>query len=293
MKPAASLVNLVRGVLIGTAEVIPGVSGGTVALIVGVYEIIIQGVADFVYGLGNLLRGNRSEAMARFKAVKFGILLPILFGMITAIFTVAAFIEPLLADYPETTRAAFGGLLLASLAVPFALIGKSLRFIHVIAIIAGAILAFWLTSLPSTGLDAPAFWQIILFAAIAICALVLPGVSGSFFLVAVGLYAPTIAAINDRNFGYLGLFVLGAIIGLFSFVLVMRWLLLNYRVLTLSLMVGLMMGSLRALWPWQTDARELLPAAEPMGPAIAGAAGFAVVVAIILIERSVRSKQTQ
>ena len=98
MKPAASLVNLVRGVLIGTAEVIPGVSGGTVALIVGVYEVIIQGVADFVYGLGHVIRGNRLEAVVKFKAIRFGVLLPILFGMVVAIFTVAALIEPLLIE---------------------------------------------------------------------------------------------------------------------------------------------------------------------------------------------------
>lgn len=293
MKPAASLVNLVRGVLIGTAEVIPGVSGGTVALIVGVYEVIIQGVADFVYGLGHVIRGNRLEAVVKFKAIRFGVLLPILFGMVVAIFTVAALIEPLLIEYPQITRATFAGLLLASLAVPFGLVAKSLKPAHVFAILAGAALAFWLTSLPTAGLANPAGWQIVLFAAVAICALVLPGVSGSFFLLAVGLYAPTIAAVNDRDFGYLALFVFGAVMGLFSFALFMRWLLLNYRSLILSLMIGLMIGSLRALWPWQTESRELLAPSDAMGPVVAAIVGFGVVAVIILVERSISSRQKQ
>jgi len=293
MTPLSSLANLIRGMLIGVAEVIPGVSGGTVALIVGVYEVIIQGVADFVKALGLFLKGDIKSAKAGFKEIKFAILLPVLLGMLLAIFTIAALIEPLINDYPEITRAAFAGLLLASLAVPFGLVAKSLKPLNIFAILAGAALAFWLTSLPTAGLANPAGWQIVLFAAVAICALVLPGVSGSFFLLAVGLYAPTIAAVNDRDLGYLGLFVLGALIGLFSFALFMRWLLVNYRVLTLSLMIGLMIGSLRALWPWQTESRELLAPSDAMGPVVAAIVGFGVVAVIILVERSISSRQKQ
>ena len=251
MKPSLFAGNALRGMLIGTAEVIPGVSGGTVALIVGVYDHIINGISHLVRAVGFLLRGKPKDAGKQFREIKFTILLPILFGMILAILTTASILEPLLVAEPEIVRAAFAGMLIASLYVPLRLIGKSFRSIHLAILILGAIAAFWLTSLPNAGLDSPVAWQIVLFAGLAVCALVLPGVSGSFFLLAVGMYGPTIAAVNNRDLGYLGLFVIGAIIGLLSFAMVMKWFLDNYRALTLSLMIGLMIGSLRALWPWQ------------------------------------------
>ena len=293
MKPSHLLGNTLRGMLIGTAEVIPGVSGGTVALIVGVYEVIINGISQLVRAGGLLLRGNLPEAGKHFSQIRFGILLPILFGMILAILSTAAVLEPLLVAEPEIVRAAFAGMLIASLIVPIRLVGSNFRPLHVVILILGAAAAFWLTSLPNAGLDNPVGWQIVLFAALAVCALVLPGVSGSFFLLAVGMYAPTIAAVNDRNLGYLGLFVAGAIIGLLSFAMAMKWFLDNYRVFTLSLMIGLMVGSLRALWPWQSQERELLVATEPTGPVLALLLGVVVVALTIGLERYFRSRTTQ
>ncbi len=290
MTPLSSLGNLIRGMLIGVAEVIPGVSGGTVALIVGVYDVIIQGIADFVRALGLLVKGDLGSAKAGFKEIKFAILLPILLGMLLAIFTIAALIEPLITDYPEITRAAFAGMLVVSLAVPFALVRKSMKVIHWLLVPVAAALAFWLVTLPSAVIENPSSVQVVIFAAIAVCALVLPGVSGSFFLVAVGLYAPTIAAVNDRDFGYLGLFVLGAIIGLFTFASFMRWLLVKYRVVTLSAMIGLMIGSLAALWPWQSETGQLQEVESPAGTIIGFLLGGLAVTSIMLVERSRKLK---
>ena len=293
MKPSLFAGNALRGMLIGTAEVIPGVSGGTVALIVGVYDHIINGISHLVRAVGFLLRGQPAEAGKQLREIKFTMLLPILFGMILAILTTASILEPLLVAEPEIVRAAFAGMLVASLYVPIRLVGKSFRSIHVAILILGATTAFWLTSVPNAGLDNPATWQIVLFAGLAVCALVLPGVSGSFFLLAVGMYGPTIAAVNSRDLGYLGLFVLGAIVGLLSFAMVMKWFLDNYRVLTLSLMIGLMIGSLRALWPWQDPDREPLGVSDPTGPVIALFLGAGVVALTIGLERYLRSKATQ
>ena len=293
MRPSHLLGNTIRGMLIGTAEVIPGVSGGTVALIVGVYEQIINGISHLVRAVGFLLRGKTVEAGKQFGEIRFTILLPILFGMILAILTLASVLEPLLVAEPEIVRATFAGMLIASLIVPIRLVGRNFRPLHVTVLIIGAAAAFWLTSLPNAGLDNPVGWQIVLFASLAVCALVLPGVSGAFFLLAVGMYAPTIAAVNDRNLGYLGLFVIGVIIGLLSFAMAMKWFLDNYRVLTLSLMIGLMIGSLRALWPWQNQERELLTATDPLGPVLALGLGLALVAFTILIERYFRIRATQ
>jgi len=293
VRPSHLLGNTIRGMLIGTAEVIPGVSGGTVALIVGVYEQIINGISHLVRAVGFLLRGKTVEAGKQFGEIRFTILLPILFGMILAILTLASVLEPLLVAEPEIVRATFAGMLIASLIVPIRLVGRNFRPLHVTVLIIGAAAAFWLTSLPNAGLDNPVGWQIVLFASLAVCALVLPGVSGAFFLLAVGMYAPTIAAVNDRNLGYLGLFVIGVIIGLLSFAMAMKWFLDNYRVLTLSLMIGLMIGSLRALWPWQNQERELLTATDPLGPVLALGLGLALVAFTILIERYFRIRATQ
>jgi len=293
VKPWLFAGNALRGMLIGTAEVIPGVSGGTVALIVGVYDHIINGISHLVRAVGFLLRGKPKDAGKQFREIRFTILLPILFGMILAILTTAAVLEPLLVAEPEIVRAAFAGMLVASLIVPIRLVGKDFRSIHVAILIFGATAAFWLTSLPNAGLDNPVAWQIVLFAGLAVCALVLPGVSGSFFLLAVGMYGPTIAAVNNRDLGYLGLFVAGAIIGLLSFAIAMKWFLDNYRALTLSLMIGLMIGSLRALWPWQSQEHELLAATEPTGPVLALLLGVVVVALTIALERYFRSRTTQ
>jgi putative membrane protein len=293
VKPSLFAGNALRGMLIGTAEVIPGVSGGTVALIVGVFDHIINGISHLVRAVGFLLSGKTAEAGKQFREIRFAILLPILFGMVLAILTTASILEPLLVAEPEIVRAAFAGMLLASLYVPIRLVGRGFRPIHVAILILGAIAAFWLTSLPNAGLDNPVAWQIVLFAGLAVCALVLPGVSGSFFLLAVGMYGPTIAAVNNRDLGYLGLFVIGAIIGLLSFAMVMKWFLDNYRALTLSLMIGLMIGSLRALWPWQDQAREPLGVTDPTGPVIALLLGAGVVALTIGLERYLRSRTTQ
>jgi putative membrane protein len=293
VKPSLFAGNALRGMLIGTAEVIPGVSGGTVALIVGVYDHIINGISHLVRAFGFLLRGKPKDAGRLFREIRFTILLPILFGMILAILTTASILEPLLVAEPEIVRAAFAGMLIASLYVPIRLVGKSFRATHVAILILGATAAFWLTSVPNAGLDNPVAWQIVLFAGLAVCALVLPGVSGSFFLLAVGMYGPTIAAVNNRDLGYLGLFIVGAIIGLLSFAMIMKWFLDNYRALTLSLMIGLMIGSLRALWPWQDQYREPLSVTDPTGPVLALLLGAGVVVLTIGMERYIRSRTTQ
>ena len=293
MQPKSSFLNLIRGFLIGTAEVIPGVSGGTVALIVGVYETIIAGVSNFGSALALLSKGDGQAAKEQFRQIRFDVLLPILLGMITAIFAAAALIEPLFEAEPEIIRALFAGLLIASFYVPAKMIGRNLNVAVLALVFGGAVLAYWMTSLPSASQADPMWWQVILFAGLAVCALVLPGVSGSFFLLAVGLYAPTIAAVNERNFGYLGLFLMGAIVGLLVFAKLIKVLLERYRVLTLSLMLGLMIGSLRALWPWQTEARELLQISEPIGPVIACVAGLLIVAGIIIAERRLRTSANQ
>jgi len=283
------LLNFVRGVLIGIAEIIPGISGGTIALITGVYNRIINSAAEAFKGLGLLAtfsKKNFVQAGARFRSMSWSMLIPMLIGMVLALFAAAGIVEPLLEQYPTMTKALFAGLIAASLAVPIKLSGGKWGLTEYAVALAAATAAFAFTSIPRGADLDPGFFLIAGSAAIAVCALVLPGVSGSYLLLALGMYAPTIAAVNDRDFGYLGTFVLGAIVGLGAFVGLLQWLLEHKARITLVVMSGLMVGSLRALWPWQSETGEILvPAANPLIELALFAIGAAVVAGLIFAEK--------
>ena len=282
------IANLLRGFLIGTAEVIPGVSGGTIALIVGIYERIIGSAANAVEAFLFLLRGKLQEAKVAARKIDWLLVLPVLVGMFAAIFAAAAIIEPLLESQPENMRGLFAGLILVSLLVPYRMVGGSWRVTDYLLGLIAAAISFALVSLPKQEVTDPALALVFLAAAVAVCALVLPGVSGSFLLLAIGLYAPTIAAVNDLDFGYLSVFVLGAIVGLALFSTVLRWLLVNQRRITLVVMTGLMVGSLRALWPWQSNLGQPV-SPESLTPLVFFAVG-ALFVALLLWVQSRASK---
>lgn len=289
---------LVRGALIGLAEIVPGVSGGTIALIVGVYESIIRSaghlVRAVVHGMRALLGrdGARHEARLHARRVHWGLLIPVLVGMFTAVVVGAALLEPVLEDHPVQARALFAGLILASLVVPARMVGGRWTPREVVVGLLAALAAFFLTALPPAGEQDPSFVVVAVAAAFAVCALVLPGVSGSFLLLTVGLYQPTLAAVNDRDLPYLGVFVLGAVVGLGVFVTGLQWLLEHRHRTTLVVMTGLMAGSLRALWPWQDEDRGLLPPGDGVpGAVLLVALGVAVVVGLLLAEERLTRRQ--
>ena len=282
------IANLFRGFLIGTAEVIPGVSGGTIALIVGIYERIIGSAASAVEAFVLLLRGKLQEAKVAARQIDWLLVLPVLVGMFAAIFAAAAAIEPLLESQPENMRGLFAGLILVSLLVPYRMVGASWRAADYLLGLIAAAVSFVLVSLPKQEVADPALALVFLAAAVAVCALVLPGVSGSFLLLAIGFYAPTIDAVNDLDFGYLSVFVLGAIVGLAMFSTALRWLLVNKRRITLAVMTGLMLGSLRSLWPWQDNLGQPV-SSESFTPLAFFAVG-ALFVALLLWVQSRASK---
>lgn len=268
---------LASGALVGCAEVVPGVSGGTLALVLGLYDRLITGADHVVRGAVGLVRGRGgAAAVAQWRQVRWEVLVPVAVGMLTAVVLGAAAIEPLLEDHPVTMRGLFLGFIAASVAVPLRMAGRPTG-VRDLAVLAGAaVLAFVLTGLPAAQQDDPNLVVVALAAAVAVCALVLPGVSGSFFLLSIGLYTTTIAAVNDRDLVYLGAFALGMVVGLSSVVRLVRWLLETHRHVTLLAMAGLMLGSLRALWPWQDEDRGLL---APSGGL--EAIGTVVVVALL------------
>ena len=286
------LVDVLRGSLIGAAEVVPGVSGGTIALITGVYDTLIGSAATIIRALvGSFRAEGRLERWREVARLPWWRVVSILLGMAAAIVVASRLLEPVIENYPEHTRAVFLGLIVASIAIPLQMAGgvNGLRGFAIIVVSAAA--TFVLTGLPPASESNPSTLVIVLAAAVAVCALVLPGVSGSFLLLTLGLYQPTIAAVNDRDLGYLGVFIVGAILGLGSFVVVLQWLLANHSRTTLLVMTGLMMGSTRALWPWQTDDRALLaPGGDWLTMAALVLGGIVVVAALIRWERAVTSR---
>jgi len=274
-----------RGFLIGLAETVPGVSGGTIALVVGVYGALIGGAARVVRAALGLVRRKSFDSRAELAGVRWVVVIPVLVGMVGGVLGGAAVLEPVLTAFPEESRGVFVGLILASLWIPLRMVGRW-TFPLGLAAVGSALLMVFLTGVGSISTLEPRWWVVAPAAAIAICALVLPGLSGSFLLAVMGLYQPTIEAVNDRNVEYLAVFALGALIGLALFVRALQYVLENHRAITLAIMTGLMAGSLRALWPWQGEGRELLGAGENLaGVSLGTIAGVLVVVAVVLVER--------
>jgi putative membrane protein len=289
-----TLLNFTRGSLIGIAELIPGISGGTIALITGVYTRIVDSAAEAVRGIVLVFgfsKSNLAKARLHFKKISWSLLIPMLIGMVIAIFVGAGIVEPLLEQYPTLTKAAFAGLIAASLFVPITLSGMAWKLSHYLVLLVSASAAFAFTSIPRAADADPSFVVIMVSAAFAVCALVLPGISGSYLLLALGMYAPTLAAVNDRDFGYLGTFVLGAIVGLASFVSLLQWLLANKLKMTMVVMTGLMVGSLRALWPWQSESGSLSSPESGFGlELMMFGVGSMIVLALIVVERRMSNK---
>jgi putative membrane protein len=274
--------NVLRGMAMGVAEVVPGVSGGTVALVLGVYERLIDGAGHVVTALRLSVTGRWAEARAELRRAHWTTIVPLLAGMVVAVLIAARLLEPVIEDHPVGARAVFFGLVLVSIVVPARMVGRWAKQDVATAVLA-AVAAFLLTGLPPAGDVDPPLLVVVLAAAVAICALVLPGVSGSFLLLTLGLYQPTLTAVNDRDLGYLGAFALGAALGLGLFVKALQVALRRHHALTLALMTGLMAGSLRALWPWQDEDRSLLAPDGGALPVFALAVGAGLTVVLVLV----------
>jgi len=289
------LFDVFRGLLMGVAEVLPGISGGTVALIIGIYERVVLSASQAVKGFILLLsfsKTNWEKARERFQGIDWKLLVPLLIGMVLAILGSSAAVYPLIIAYPTITSAAFAGLILASLVVPIKLSGGNWQAKHFIIAVVAAAFAITLTSLPRSTDTQPSEILIFISAALAICALSLPGVSGSNVLIAMGMFTPVLLAVNTLDFRYLGIFMLGAIVGFASFVGVLQWLLENRRKATFVVMAGLMFGSVRALWPWQTESGGLLPPSSSVLPElIAFFACAAFVLAMTWVETRFANKK--
>ncbi|MBW0254840.1 DUF368 domain-containing protein [Cellulomonas sp. PS-H5] len=280
--------SLTRGALVGAAEALPGISGGTVALVTGVYETAVTGAGHAISAL-RLAATDRVRARAELRKVRWSVIVPLLIGMVPGLLITVRFIAPLLEEHPVPLYGLFLGMTAAALVVPVRMAGARWSAGEVTRALVVAAAVFLLVGLPPQHLS-PTYPVVLVAAAVAACALALPGTSGSFLLLTFGLYQPTLAALNDRDWGYVAVFLAGIVLGLACFVKALQWLLEHKRRPTLVLLSGVMAGALRALWPWQDDDRTLLAPGDQVGLAVAAfAVGAAVVLGLVAAERRSRS----
>lgn len=244
---------VLRGLCMGTADVIPGVSGGTVALIMGIYDELVNTIAS-VDGrvLQALLRGRIMEVL---KLVNAGFLFPLLAGVFIAIASFAKLITYLLTTHPQPVWGFFTGLILASALFVAKQIEGDLNVRLGIFIVLGAAFGYAITSLVpvETGTES---YKFVLAGMVAICAMILPGISGSFLLVIMGKYQQVFTAVHERELQVVALFGVGAIIGILGFSRLLKRLLARYHAATMAFLVGLMLGSLRKVWPFRNVLEE-------------------------------------
>ncbi len=263
------LTHVAQGFGMGIANVIPGVSGGTMALIFGIFERLVAAMRDGVSVAVDLARWQPASAWTRAKALPWGFILPLGVGLLAAPFSTAGLMKSLLADHPQIMRGLFFGLIVGSLPVPW-MRTRERNAVGILLLVLAAAGAYLLAGLPPRAVADPSDLQIAWTAALAITAMILPGISGSYVLLVLGMYDPILGALDSFDVQYLVVFAVGAGLGLAAFTVVLNWLLEHRHDLTMLVLVGLMAGSLRALWPWQTDnVPRLAEAGEPVLPVLA------------------------
>jgi putative membrane protein len=277
-----------RGIAMGIADVVPGVSGGTLALITGIYEELIRSLANLH---PRLLRvWQRDGFMPFWRAGNFGFLISLFAGIVTSIALFARLMGWLLAYYPVPVWAFFCGLIAASV-VP---VWRSLherRRREGLAVVAGALLAGGISLLPGLSHISHSPLVFLLSGALAICAMILPGISGSFILLLLGMYVPVLDAVRGGEWILIAAFVAGCASGLLSFVHLLRWLLRVWHDPVMALLAGFMAGSLIKLWPWRVAVENgvrdhwLWPAdyAAVAGPAMLPQAIMALIAGMLVV----------
>lgn len=246
-KTKSYLLLTLKGMGMGAADVVPGVSGGTIAFIAGIYEELVNSIKSINLNALKLFFSGKFAAF--WKAINGNFLLAVVLGIGISIFSLAKGLEYLLHHYPILVWSFFFGLILASAIY----VGGSIKRWKagtIIAGIAGVVVAYFITAISPAEANITWFF-IFISGSIAICAMILPGISGSFILVLLGMYEFILGAVSDLNIPVLLVFIAGALIGIIAFSNLLSWLLKNYHNLTIATLTGFMIGSLNKVWPWK------------------------------------------
>lgn len=241
------LIITLKGVAMGAADAVPGVSGGTIAFISGIYEELISTISNIKLSLFKTLFKDGIKTF--WKDANGNFILALLAGIIVSFVSFMKLAKYLLEEHPVLIWSFFFGLIIASIYF----VGKQITKWNIgtiIAFILGTIVAYYISTIPSQE-STNSNYFLFIAGAIAICAMILPGISGSFILIILGAYKTLSNAIHDVDFKKITIFALGALIGLLSFSHVLKWLFKNYHNTTLAILTGFILGSLNKVWPWK------------------------------------------
>jgi len=313
MKFSRYIVLALKGCAMGMADVVPGVSGGTIAFISGIYEELLDSIRSVdASALRLLLRFRLAEF---WRHINGRFLLPVLLGIAVAIFSLARLMTYLLTNHPIAIWSFFFGLIVASALLVARQIGRW-DWRTVLAFAVGAAAAWWITV--ATPAETPDdWWFVMLSGAIAICAMILPGISGAFILLLLGKYQYIMHAVGEFDIPVIAVFVIGAAAGIISFSHLLSWLLKHWHDVTVAVLMGFMVGSLNKVWPWKETVETYLDShgvAQPLvqnniAPGtfeqltgqpsllvqaiLLGIVGFLVIYGIELVARMIVKKQEE
>ncbi|MFC2098443.1 DUF368 domain-containing protein [Bacteroidota bacterium] len=238
----------------GAADVVPGVSGGTIAFITGIYEELVHSIKNINYTTISTLW---KEGIPSFwKAVNGNFLLSLVGGILISVLTLARILEYLLVNHPVLIWSFFFGLIIGS-AIFVARSIEKWNIGTVISLVLGIAVAWIITSITPAE-TTEAYWFIFLSGALAICAMILPGISGSFILLLLGKYQFILNALNEGKLSVIAVLLMGAFVGIISFSHLLSWLLKKFHHLTIAVLSGFMIGSLNKIWPWKITIEEYL-----------------------------------
>lgn len=239
-----------KGIGMGAADVVPGVSGGTIAFITGIYEELINSIKSVNLSSIKALFGKKGIATF-WQKINANFLLALLIGIFISVVSLAKLLEGLLENHPIQIWSFFFGLIVASAIY----VGRKVDKWNVISVlfaVIGIVVAYFITTVtPAASTTDVPLWFVFISGAIAICAMILPGISGSFILLLLGQYKYILGAISEVKITVIAVFGAGAVIGLLSFSNILSWLLRKYHNATVALLTGFMIGSLNKVWPWK------------------------------------------
>ncbi|UJH67921.1 DUF368 domain-containing protein [Allomuricauda sp. SCSIO 65647] len=246
-KPIDYVVIALKGMAMGIAELVPGVSAGTIAFVAGIYE-------EFISSINNIdlksFRIWKEEGFASFwKRLNGNFMITLLVGMALAVLSFTKLIRWLLENEPILIWSFFFGLVAASVVFVAKAIDRW-KLIHALLFLLGASLAYYITGLPPSE-SSGSLMFLFLSGALAICATILPGISGSFVLVLLGAYKTLIDALDEKDFKILITMALGILFGILGFSKILKWMFQHYRNITLAVLTGFILGSLNKIWPWK------------------------------------------
>lgn len=241
------LIITLKGVAMGAADVVPGVSGGTIAFISGIYQELIDSINSFNFTAIKILKTKGFKEAFNYVNGRF--LISLLAGIGLSVISLARLFKWLIEEHPILIWSFFFGLVLASIYF----VGKQIEkwnFATIINLLFGTAIAYYITIIPAMQTNNHP-WFLVLAGALAICAMILPGISGAFILLLLGVYKPALEAIHNFDIKKIALLGFGAIIGLLSFARMLKWLFANYKNQTLAALTGFIIGSLNKIWPWK------------------------------------------